>query len=67
MGLSQGEASGFAFERALIDFMTAQNQTPGDSTVSSAGEGYGVDFAGRDIEAGDELTVDYGIVEGVRP
>jgi SET domain-containing protein len=28
---------------------------------------YGVDFAARDIEAGEELTVDYGIVEGVRP
>ena len=28
---------------------------------------YGVDFAARDIEAGEELTVDYGIVEGARP
>ena len=28
---------------------------------------HGVDFAARDIEAGEELTVDYGIVEGVRP
>ena len=27
---------------------------------------HGVDFAARDIEAREELTVDYGIVEGVR-
>src|SRR5580658_4845834 len=29
-------------------------------------EPYGVDFAARDIRAGEELTVDYGIVEGRR-
>lgn len=28
---------------------------------------YGVDVAARDIEAGEELTVDYGTVEGRRP
>jgi SET domain-containing protein len=28
---------------------------------------YGVDFAARDIQAGEELTVDYGIVDGARP
>jgi len=27
---------------------------------------YGVDFAAREIQAGEELTVDYGIVEGRR-
>ena len=28
---------------------------------------YGVDFAARDIQAGEELTVDYGIVDGRHP
>jgi len=28
---------------------------------------YGVDFAARDMDAGEELTVDYGIVEGRPP
>ena len=28
---------------------------------------YGVDFAARDIQAGEELTVDYGTVDGKRP
>lgn len=28
---------------------------------------YGIDRAARDIEPGEELTVDYAIVEGVRP
>jgi len=32
-----------------------------------AEDSYGVDFAARDIETGEELTVDYGIVEGARP
>lgn len=31
------------------------------------GERYGVDIAVRDIAAGEELTVDYGSVEGSRP
>jgi uncharacterized protein len=32
-----------------------------------AADPYGVDFAARDIAAGEELTVDYGVVEGMRP
>ena len=28
---------------------------------------YGVDVAARDIETGEELTIDYGSVEGHRP
>lgn len=28
---------------------------------------YGVDCAARDIEPGEELTIDYGVVEGFRP
>lgn len=32
-----------------------------------ASDRYGVDFAGRNIAAGEELTVDYGLVEGSRP
>jgi SET domain-containing protein len=35
--------------------------------VDPTGDFYGVDLAARDIEAGEELTVDYGVVEGVRP
>jgi SET domain-containing protein len=35
--------------------------------VDPTGDFYGVDFAARDIETGEELTVDYGVVEGVRP
>lgn len=31
------------------------------------GDRYGVDIAVRDIAAGEELTVDYGAVEGSRP
>jgi hypothetical protein len=35
--------------------------------VDPAEDLYGVDFAARDIETGEELTVDYGILEGARP
>ena len=35
--------------------------------VDSGKELYGVDFAARDIQVGEELTIDYGIVEGRRP
>ena len=35
--------------------------------VDPGKELYGVDIAARDIQAGEELTVDYGIVEGRRP
>ena len=34
--------------------------------VDPAEDFYGVDFAARDIDTGEELTVDYGIVEGAR-
>ena len=34
--------------------------------VDAAEDFYGVDFAARDIDTGEELTVDYGIVEGAR-
>jgi len=26
-----------------------------------------LDFAARDIDVGEELTIDYGVVEGARP
>jgi len=29
--------------------------------------GYGIDVAARDIAEGEEITADYGIVEGARP
>lgn len=32
-----------------------------------AREAHGVDIAARDIAAGEELTIDYGIVEGAHP
>ena len=32
-----------------------------------ADERYGIDRAGRDIHPGEELTIDYNIVEGARP
>ena len=32
-----------------------------------AGDAYGIDVALRDIEPGEEITVDYLLVEGVRP
>jgi hypothetical protein len=35
--------------------------------VDTGADPHGIDFAARDIEVGEELTVDYGIVEGARP
>jgi len=35
--------------------------------VDKRADPYGVDVAARDIEAGEELTLDYGVVEGFRP
>ena len=35
--------------------------------VDTTTDPYGIDFAARDIDAGEELTVDYGMVEGARP
>jgi SET domain-containing protein len=35
--------------------------------VDTGADPHGRDFAARDIEVGEELTVDYGIVEGARP
>ena len=35
--------------------------------VDTAADPHGIDYAARDIEQGEELTVDYGIVEGARP
>ena len=35
--------------------------------VDFSADSYGLDVAVRDIEVGEELTVDYGSVEGARP
>ena len=35
--------------------------------IDFAADPRGVDIAARDIAAGEELTVDYGVVEGMRP
>ncbi|HSK31591.1 MAG TPA: SET domain-containing protein [Candidatus Limnocylindria bacterium] len=35
--------------------------------VDVGADRYGIDVAARDIEAGEELTVDYAYVEGIRP
>jgi SET domain-containing protein len=42
------------------------SDTPNLRTDLSA-EPHGVDVAARDIAAGEELTIDYGLLEGVRP
>ncbi len=42
------------------------SDTPNVS-VDPGADRYGVDVAARDIDAGEELTVDYGLVEGFRP
>lgn len=34
--------------------------------VDYSADRYGLDYAARDIEAGEELTIDYGLVEGRR-
>jgi hypothetical protein len=42
------------------------SDTPNLRTEFDADE-HGVDVAARDIAAGEELTIDYGVVEGIRP
>jgi len=42
------------------------SETP-NLLVDAAGDRYGVDVAARDIAAGEEITVDYELVEGSRP
>jgi SET domain-containing protein len=44
------------------------NHSDAPNVQVDPGQGlYGIDFAARDIQAGEELTVDYRIVEGRRP
>ena len=35
--------------------------------VDFEADSHGVDIAARDIAAGEELTIDYGLLEGFRP
>ncbi|MGD9904341.1 MAG: SET domain-containing protein [Vicinamibacterales bacterium] len=43
------------------------NHSDDPTLRTEPGEPHGVDVAARDIAAGEELTIDYGVVEGRRP
>jgi hypothetical protein len=44
------------------------NHSATPNLISDRGhDPYGVDLAARDIEAGEELTIDYHDIEGLRP
>jgi SET domain-containing protein len=49
------------------DYRFVNHSTTPNIRIDRDADRYGVDVAARDIEAGEELTVDYQCVEGKRP